>query len=76
MQAIWRVLDRTDPATGDTSMARTTGFPCALVARLVATGAWNQPGVHAPEVLGRDAALTEGLLQGLRDRGVRIEVGT
>jgi saccharopine dehydrogenase-like NADP-dependent oxidoreductase len=69
---VWDLFDRTDPATGDSSMARTTGFPCAIVARMLARSAWSHPGVHAPESLGRDAALTERLLAELAERGVRI----
>ncbi len=67
---VWTLFDRTDAATGHTSMARTTGFPCAIVARLLAAGAWSEPGVHPPERLGRDAGLTTRLLAELERRGV------
>jgi saccharopine dehydrogenase-like NADP-dependent oxidoreductase len=72
----WDLYDRTDQATGDTSMARTTGFPCAIVARMLADGRWTEPGVHPPETLGRDAALTDDLLAELRRRGVQLESTT
>lgn len=67
------LLDRTDPDTGATSMARTTGFPCAIVARLLARGAWTRPGIAPPEFLGRDAAVTGTILEELSRRGVSIE---
>ena len=72
----WDLFDRTDPDSGDTSMARTTGFPCAIVARMLADGRWTESGVHPPEVLGRDARLTEDLLQELRRRGIQLVSST
>jgi lysine 6-dehydrogenase len=53
-------------------MARTTGFPCAIVARLLAERAWTKPGVHPPESLGRDARITERILKELANRGVSV----
>ena len=69
----WSLVDRTDDATGETSMARTTGFPCAIAVRLLAGGLWATPGIHPPESLGRDAELTRVLLSGLAGRGVRLD---
>lgn len=69
---VWELFDRTDPESGATSMARTTGFPCAIVAGMVARGEWSRPGVHPPESLGQDAALTQRLLIELRARGVDV----
>jgi saccharopine dehydrogenase-like NADP-dependent oxidoreductase len=68
----WDLLDGTDAVTRDTSMARTTGFPCALVARMLADGSWREPGVHPPEILGRDAGVTRRILDGLAARGVVV----
>lgn len=67
------LFDRTDPATGATSMARTTGFPCTLAARLLLDGTFRTPGVHPPEHLGRDAALFEAFRTGLAARGVDFQ---
>lgn len=69
----WELLDRTDPESGATSMARTTGFPAVAVARLVASGSWDLPGVHAPETLGADPEIAETILAEVRARGVRID---
>jgi saccharopine dehydrogenase-like NADP-dependent oxidoreductase len=68
----WTLFDRTDRASGASSMARTTGFPAAIVARMVADGSWSEPGVAPPEKLGADPALTERLLAELSRRGVTI----
>ena len=69
---VWDLYDQTDPKTRVTSMARTTGFPCAIIARLLAEGAFTRPGVHPPEVLGRDEALTARILRELKERDVSI----
>ncbi len=71
----WDLLDRYDPATGFRSMSRTTAFPATSVARLLAAGGFREPGVHAPERLGREAGLLEAVLAGLAERGVRVTGG-
>jgi len=68
----WDLYDRTDRETGATSMARTTGFPCAIVTRMVADGSWKTAGITPPEILGARADLTERMLAELRGRGVEI----
>jgi saccharopine dehydrogenase-like NADP-dependent oxidoreductase len=72
VRIVYDLLDRTDPRRGTTSMARTTGFPCAIVARMLATGQWSRPGITPPEWLGRDATVTAHILDQLTARGVRI----
>jgi saccharopine dehydrogenase-like NADP-dependent oxidoreductase len=72
VRIVYDLFDRTDPATGATSMARTTGFPCAIVARMLARGEWTRPGVAPPEFLGRDARVTASILDALSLRGVRV----
>ena len=71
----WDLLDRYDPATGFRSMSRTTAFPATIVARLLAAGAFRQPGVHPPERLGREPGLLEGVVAGLAERGVSVRSG-
>jgi saccharopine dehydrogenase-like NADP-dependent oxidoreductase len=67
----WDLLDFLDPATGFTSMARTTAFPCAIGARLIASGRISARGVIAPELLGHDTPLVQTILAELERRGVR-----
>lgn len=64
------LLDRTDPLTGTSSMARTTGYTCTAMVALVASGAWGAPGVAPPETLGARADLYEAVLAHLAERGV------
>jgi saccharopine dehydrogenase-like NADP-dependent oxidoreductase len=68
----WNLRDSTD-RQGRTSMARTTGFPCAAAVRLVASGRWRRAGVSPPEILGRDSTTCDALLADLRQRGIRME---
>jgi saccharopine dehydrogenase-like NADP-dependent oxidoreductase len=67
----WDVHDRLDRATGFTSMARTTAFPCASVARMICEGAFARPGVHPPETVALTPGLLDRTLQEQAERGVR-----
>jgi saccharopine dehydrogenase-like NADP-dependent oxidoreductase len=60
--------------TGMSSMARTTGFPAAIVARMLAFDDFVEPGVHAPEKLGGNGRMVEHLLQELASRGANVTV--
>ncbi len=66
------LFDRTDPASGDTAMARTTGFPCAIAVRMLVEGTFREPGIHPPEFLGRDPKIYEELRGELGRRGVKM----
>jgi len=67
----WDLLDRTDRDKRETSMARTTGFPAAICARLLLEGAIGvEPGVHPPEAFAGNMAFIEKMLVELKARGV------
>ena len=70
--ATWDLYDEADPATGYHSMARVTGFPCAVVAAMLARGELKRPGVQAPEALAGDDRFFDRMMQELRSRGVTI----
>lgn len=67
----WTLLDHFDASTGHSSMARTTAFPAAAVARMLASGVIATPGVHPPERLADFSGCVENLLRQLRTRGIR-----
>ena len=67
---VWDLLDRYDPETRTRSMSRTTAFPATIVARAIVEGRFHTPGVHPPEVLGREPGMLEHVLTELRARGV------
>jgi lysine 6-dehydrogenase len=73
---VWNLYDRFDRERGETSMARTTGFPCAIMARMMLQGRFgaSQKGVIPLELLARDDAPYRELLAELAKRDVRIDV--
>jgi saccharopine dehydrogenase-like NADP-dependent oxidoreductase len=66
------LLDRYDPATRTTSMARTTGYTCAIVARQVASGRFGRTGICPPEYVGRVAGCYEHLLAEYAKRNIQL----
>lgn len=68
----YELYDEYDAATDEHSMARTTGFPCAIVARMLASGEYNNPGVHPPEILGRQSGMLDRIITELEQRGVTL----
>jgi len=67
----WDLFDVFDVGTSATSMSRTTAFPCAIMARMVARKQFVSPGVNAPEMAGLAQELPAMILAELEKRGVR-----
>jgi lysine 6-dehydrogenase len=70
------LLDRYDPATCTTSMARTTGYTCTAGVRLLAQGLYRQGGISPPEFLGREPGCYEFVIAELAKRGVLFREST
>lgn len=68
------LFDVMDPATGFTSMSRTTAYPCTIAARLLAAGTITKRGVLPPEYVGMMPGMLDRFLKELEGRGVRYEV--
>ena len=66
----WDLLDYHDTETMRTSMARTTAFPCAIIARKIAAGEVAQPGVNPPEKIAHIDGLVAHVLDEHERRGV------
>jgi len=66
------LLDQYDEETQTTSMARTTGYTCAIVARQVINGLLAQKGICAPEFIGRTERCYENLLDEYARRNIRV----
>jgi saccharopine dehydrogenase-like NADP-dependent oxidoreductase len=64
------LFDRFDVATQTTSMARTTGYTAAVMARLVLDGTFRQPGVAPLEIVGQNHTAYQKLMAGLAARNV------
>lgn len=70
-QLTFDLIDRTD-ANGNTSMARTTGFPCAIMARMLANHTYVDPGVRPPELFGGNQQIYDHLIRELKKRDVDL----
>ena len=68
-----RILDRFDPETGVSAMARTTAYTASIVAGMLAQGMIKDKGALPPERLGKDEKFVETLMAELKRRGVLIE---
>jgi len=66
------LLDRYDEETRTTSMARTTGYTCSIVARQIMSGHFKQKGICPPEFIGRVQGCYENLLDEYRKRNIRL----
>ena len=68
------MYDEYDPETGALSMARTTGYTCTAVARMVLEGTYSQKGISPPEFLGLGPGCWESVKQYLEYRGVTCKM--
>jgi saccharopine dehydrogenase-like NADP-dependent oxidoreductase len=66
------MLDRYDRNSNTTSMARTTGYTCSIVTRLVAKGVYDRKGISPPEYIGENSTCYSTLLKELEKRNVTI----
>ncbi len=64
------LLDRYDPASKTTSMARTTGYTATAAVRLVASGGFTRKGISPPEFIGRTPGGWEFIRAELAKRNV------
>lgn len=67
---IYDLLDYYDKNEKATSMSRTTGFPCAIMARLVAQGEYSRKGISPPEYIGREHKVYQKVMKELEKRNV------
>lgn len=68
----YELLDHYDVITQTTSMARTTGYTAAIIARQVLRGQFAQRGICPPENIGRDAACYADLLAEYSRRNILV----
>jgi len=72
MERSFELFDQYDWETRTTSMARTTGYTCSSVVRVMAEGGIHSPGIVAPEQLGQDPDVFNRILGLLEEHGVKI----
>ena len=68
------LYDAYDSATATTAMARTTGYTCAAVARLVLQGTYAEPGIHPLEHVGANKEAYHHVLEDLNAREVFLQI--
>ena len=68
-----RLVDRYDPATGLTAMARTTAFTTAVTAHMLASGVVPPPGVQPLERVAAVPSAFRFMVDGLAAHGVTLE---
>jgi saccharopine dehydrogenase-like NADP-dependent oxidoreductase len=66
------LVDRYDPVTRLTAMARTTAFTTSVTAQMVASGLVPPAGVQPLERVARDPRAYRHILEGLADHGVSL----
>jgi saccharopine dehydrogenase-like NADP-dependent oxidoreductase len=68
------MIDEYNVRTDTMSMARTTGYTCTAMVRLVASGMWSEPGLIPPETVGRNSDCWDAVRSHLMNRGVLVDV--
>lgn len=72
VEHVYTVFDRSNVETRTSSMARTTGYTCCAVARLILEEKYTRKGICPPEYLGADEECYENVLEYLRYKGINI----
>ncbi len=67
------LYDEYDRDNQVSSMARTTGFPNVIMARMVASGRFREPGVFPPELLAGYEGVVERMMAMLQTCGITFE---
>jgi len=72
LRYVFDLYDEYDPETGATSMARTTGYTCTIVARQVLSGLFTQKGICPPEFVGRIEGRYENMMAECEKRKIHL----
>ncbi len=69
----YEFIDFYDPKSDISAMARTTAFPCSIVAQMIAKGDFKDTGVIHPVKIGWDERLSEIFFKNLSERNINID---
>lgn len=72
----FELFDRFDLESGIHSMARTTGYTATMIVRAFAEGLIDLKGIVPPEFLGLKENCFDFILQGLKDRKIKVKMET
>ncbi|MBN2600560.1 MAG: saccharopine dehydrogenase NADP-binding domain-containing protein [Candidatus Marinimicrobia bacterium] len=67
---IYNMLDKFDPVTKISSMARTTGYTCTAAANLFLDGRFQRKGICPPEYIGERTENVKYILDYLKNRNI------
>ena len=67
------LLDSYDKKTKTTSMARTTGYTCSTIVRLLADKKFRDLGICPPEIIGQDQKCYRYVIEGLKKKGINFK---
>jgi len=68
----FNLFDKYDEKSQTTSMARTTGYTCCAVSRLVLNGNYNAPGISPPEFVGKNKNCFDYVTTYLKERNINF----
>ncbi len=71
-ELVYNLFDKFDEETKTTSMARTTGYTCTSVARLILSGDFNRKGINPPEYIGADLECYKKVMAMLKEKNINI----
>lgn len=69
----YNLYDEFDDKTKTTSMARTTGYTCTAVARLILENKFSHQGIIAPEKIGENESDFNFILSYLKTKNINLE---
>ena len=69
----YHLFDQFDENTRITSMARTTGYTCSSVARLLLDNQYSRKGISPPEFIGANDKCYEKVIKDLEERKITLE---
>ena len=69
-EVVYNLFDEYCPSTQTSSMARTTGYTATAVANLFLQGLFTNKGVFPPELVGKNEACFNFILNYLKDRNI------
>lgn len=70
VEIIYNLVDRYDPETHTTSMARTTGYTATAAVRMLSQKLFKRKGICPPEYIGQETQCVEFMLEKLRERNI------
>jgi lysine 6-dehydrogenase len=70
----YNMLDKRDPKTGFSSMARTTGLACTGAVRLFMDGKYDRKGICPPEFVGEYDGCYEYIMKFMKSRNINYEL--